>query len=161
MLVLLFSNFTISCLFKNIRDSGNYIAKEKFTDPEYVLQENIMEKCIKDLLPPLPERLETIKRIFINSAVFTVKLNLKAADHATFDKRGYIKCIEIIAAHKANLVICKKFLGIYFDYDIIKKYAILEYEECLRQKNKLYIRELKFSMPVHFPENNGLDVEEM
>ncbi|KAM0676963.1 hypothetical protein BDAP_002463 [Binucleata daphniae] len=155
------ASYTFSCLSKHPKDTGNYVKEEKFMDAEYILQTAHMQRCIDELSPTLSNRLQRLKNILIQSAVEEVKQVLETADHAVFDKRGFATCIGIVALHKANTLICRDFEELYPDYDLIKKYAIYEYEECVRQKNAPYIRSINFPRPINFIDNLGLDIDQL
>ncbi|KAM0685671.1 hypothetical protein COBT_003115 [Conglomerata obtusa] len=139
----------IACFYSQSKDTGDYTYYKKFEDPEYILQVAHLEKCTTSMTELYKTTLYNIYNIIKNEAYNNIVNKLTNENIARFNSRNLIDCVSIIANHKANKIMCKNYRHYYMDYDLIEGYVLLEYLECLKQKNSKYVTKVEFDLPIN------------
>ncbi|KAM0676964.1 hypothetical protein BDAP_002462 [Binucleata daphniae] len=122
-------------MYSTKKDTGNYVITKKYLDPDYIVQEVKMAKCISELTNIEYNRRNFIKIAYQNSAFLNERDKISYRDITDFVERSFDVCYGVVAEHKANKIVCKDFEIAYAGFDLIKQYALLEFTECVRQKN--------------------------
>ncbi|KAM0674911.1 hypothetical protein GVAV_001730 [Gurleya vavrai] len=147
ILLSVFTFLGFTCLSKKRLDTGNYIISEKYQSKKY--NEQILQ--IKNCYSLLPETLYKQKidllQIYVQNAIKKVERELSEIDIMVLHKRKFSACFEILGEFYIDQFLCNGILDEILKVDTIEFYALKEYEECLRQKNEPYIREIKFTRP--------------
>lgn len=136
----------LGCLYSQTKNQKSEFRK-RLNDPEYVLQKFQMNLCQKSLTESEEISMIFLKNYIIYHAYNEVNQKLSIEDSIRFRTRGLIKCFEFVADHKAYKMVCDDFRNQYMDYDLLELEAILEYENCVAEKNYPYIREVIFEIP--------------
>lgn len=139
----------LACSTKKTLGTGPYVVPQKWQDYVYVAQ----AKALRDCLDSLPGEIQNERKEFLNS-INKKRYNLvKSAlpnekDKRTLQERGFIDCFLLISKHDANKFLCEgKFLKAN-EPDIVEKYALLEYNKCVKTKNEGKCDSLSFNLPL-------------
>ncbi|KAM0686926.1 hypothetical protein COBT_001842 [Conglomerata obtusa] len=119
----------------------------KLLDPEILLQKDLLKKCEQAFTTHEKRTHRILKNLILSQAYTETIQTFTQKTIEIFDKRGFIDCFEEIADHKAMKVLCQDFYRQYFDYDLIEKAAIIEYEKCIAKKNKALLRKVLVLIP--------------
>lgn len=135
-----------ACLSNHPIDTGNYIITRKWSDNNFLRQAEKLTDCLSRLPQQIYAKKESLE-IFWAERAF--KQAIKAFGPRDLDRihaRRYYKCFELAAEHKASLYLCPE-LPNENNHRHIDKYVLLEYEECIRQKNNPYIKAFDLELP--------------
>lgn len=145
-IILMFVTLLSACINRKTIEV-NKPKEDKTVDPDFTLQQYILNKCRKNRSPAEKNTQNTIKRfIILNARVETIQ-NLPLEDINIFDQRGFVQCFSEIAEHKALKALCPEFERQYFEFDLIEEFALLEYKKCVDDKNKQHRRVIIFEVP--------------
>ncbi|KAM0687899.1 hypothetical protein COBT_000853 [Conglomerata obtusa] len=147
LFILALFHTTLSCLFRSTYVEPSYISNKKFEDPIFVKQASRMEECIAQLPKHIYRRIARFKNRWAQNAFDIVLRTKSVKDQQKLHKFGFLECFEIVAEHNANRFICKGYFIDPGELDMLAKYALEEYYQCVDIKNDRLLRAIEFQLP--------------
>ncbi|KAM0674910.1 hypothetical protein GVAV_001729 [Gurleya vavrai] len=145
--IFFFIHSLFACFSKHEVDTGQYFIARKWLDPNFNDQINKVAACLDKLPSEIYERLPSYEKSYIKNVYNVISKNFDEIDKKNYALRKFEDCIKIVAEQKAKEVFCPINVLDMRQTNFVEKYAILEFNECLRQKNVPYIRALEFKLP--------------
>ncbi|KAM0687716.1 hypothetical protein COBT_001040 [Conglomerata obtusa] len=146
MCLILSINHLFACFSKHPIDTGNYVITRKWKDYNYMRQAEKLANCLDALPEEIYAKKAELKLFWTERAFKQATKALDPRDLERIHARRFIECFELVAENKAGLFLCPV-LPNEDSHKFINKYTLLEYEECIRQKNDPYIKSFDLKLP--------------
>lgn len=144
--LILSINQLFACLSKHPIDTGNYVITRKWSDYNYMRQAEKLAYCLDALPEEVYAKQVELKLFWAERAFKQAIKKLDPRDLERIHARRFFECFELVAENKANVYLCPV-LPNENSHKYINKYTLLEYEECIRQKNNPYIKSFDLKLP--------------
>lgn len=135
-----------ACISNHPIDTGNYIMTKKWSDTKFLRQNAKLVTCLDSLPEDIYAKKESLEIFWAEQAYKQATKAFDADDLDRIRARGFIKCFELVGEHKASVYLCPV-LPNENSHKYIDKYVLMEYEECIRQKNDPYIKPFYLRLP--------------
>ncbi|KAM0676916.1 hypothetical protein BDAP_002508 [Binucleata daphniae] len=148
LLIVLFIT-CLGCFSRNDVHNNveSFAITKKYIDKVYLRQATALEDCLYDLELHIFNCIEHYKNMWTEEAVNDIAISISPSEKKVFKSLNYKQCIEIIAEHNANRFMCRAFEIAIDEEDMLLKYALEEYFQCINYKGKKQNNPLTFKMP--------------
>ncbi|KAM0687898.1 hypothetical protein COBT_000852 [Conglomerata obtusa] len=106
-----------------------------------------MEECIAELPEQLYERKERFKTQWAQNTYDIVFRTKSVKDQQKLHKHNFLECFEIVAEYNAKRFVCKGHFLDPGEVDLLAKYALEDYYDCVDFKNNRLLRAIEFQLP--------------
>ncbi|KAM0676563.1 hypothetical protein BDAP_002857 [Binucleata daphniae] len=148
MLVILIVNISLSCFPKESKNTLAYVFHRKWSDPGFIQQSKFLADCLDSIPEELYSKRDRYMDFHANTICKYITKNFKSDEEIKkFKSKSFIDCVLMVSKHEANKYLCKTEFLTDDGFDFIEKYVILEYNECIKLKNKDDENPLIFKLP--------------